>query len=72
MYARSDSPVYSEHETDDVENLNESSSGSSRSFVPSLSDGDSSDTFDSFGQEDLPTSPSKKGKGSLNMVHFGL
>ena len=76
VYARSDSPVYSEcdHESD-VDNRSESSSGSSKSYEPSGSDDDSSDTFEGFGPEDVPEpqpSPPKKGKGSLNTVHFGL
>ena len=70
-YARSDSRVYSEHLTDEEGNLSESSSGSSRSFHPDLSEGESSDTFDGFDHDDLKPSP-KKGTGKLNTVHFGL
>ena len=75
VYARSDSPVYSELDLENVDNCSESSSGSSKSYKPTGSDGDSSDTFEGFGKEDLPVpqpTPPKKGKGSLNTVHFGL
>ena len=75
VYARSDSPVYSELDLENIDNYSESSSGSSMSYEPRWSEGDSSDTFEGFGQEDLPASPPstpKKGKGSLNTVHFGL
>ena len=70
-YTRSDSPVYSEQHTDNDGNLSESSSGSSCSFHPDLSDGESTDTFEGFDHDDLKPSP-KKGTGKLNMVYFGL
>ena len=70
VYARSDSPDYSENQTDD-ENISVSSSGSSQTFEPDLSEGESTDTFDRFDQKDIKTS-SKKAKGSLNTVHYSL
>ena len=51
--------------------LTHCSSGSSHTFEPALSGGDSTDTFNGFEQDDLKPSP-KKGKGSLNTVQFGL
>ena len=75
-YARSDSPVYSECDSEnDVDNRSESSSGSSKSYKPSGSDGDSSDTFEGFSPKDLSEpqpSPLKKVRSTLNTVHFGL
>ena len=71
VYVRSDSPVYSKQQTDDEENRSVSSSGSSHTFEPALSEGDSTDTFDGFEQDDLKPLP-KKGKGSLNTMFFGL
>ena len=50
---------------------NVSSSGSSRTFEPKLSDGESDKTFDGFDEKDLKPLP-KSGKGSLNTVQFGL
>ena len=70
-YTRSDSPVYSEQHKDDDGNLSESSSGSSCSFHPDLSDRESTDTFGGFDHDDSKPSP-KKGTGKLNTVHFGL
>ena len=47
------------------------SSGSSWTYEPELSDGESDNTFDGFDESDLKPLP-KTGKGSLNTVHFGL
>ena len=47
------------------------SSGSSRTYEPELSDGESDNTFDGFDENDLKPLP-KTGKGSLNTVQFGL
>ena len=68
---RSDSPVYSEQHKDNDGNLSESSSGSSCSFHPDLSDRESTDTFGGFDHDDSKPSP-KKGTCKLNTVHFGL
>ena len=70
VYKRSDSPDYSEHQTD-CENTSISSSSSSRTFKLDISDGESDETFDGFDQSDLKPTP-KKGKGSLNTVQYGL
>ena len=67
-YKCSDSPDYSGNPTD-VDNA--SSSGSSRTFEPELSDDDSNKTFDGFDPSDIKP-PSKPGKGSLNTVQYGL
>ena len=47
------------------------SSGSSRTYEPEISDGDSDKTFDGFDESDLKPLP-KSRKGSLNTVQFGL
>ena len=47
------------------------SSGSSQTYEPELSDGESDNTFDGFDESDLKPLP-KTGKGSLNTVQFGL
>ena len=70
MYNRLDSPDYSEQQTDG-ENTSISSSGCSQTFKPEMSDGESTDTFDGFDQNDIQPLP-KKGKGSLNTVQYGL
>ena len=70
IYKQSDSPVYSEYQTD-CDNASISSSGSSQTFNPDLSDGDSDVTFDGFDPSDIKPKP-KKGKGSLNTVQYGL
>ena len=70
-YARSDSPVYSEQLTEPSDNGYESSSGSSGSSHPYLSEGDSSDTFYGFDETDIEPE-TKKGTGKLYTVHFGL
>ena len=70
VYNRSESLDYSEHQTD-CENTSTSSSGSSQTFQPDISDGESTNTFDGFDQSDVKPLP-KKGKGSLNTVQYGL
>ena len=67
-YQRSDSPEFSDNEMDGD---NASSSGSSQSFEPEISDGESDKTFDGFDESDVKPLP-KTGKGSLNTVQFGL
>ena len=67
-YRRSDSPVFTDNEMDGD---HASSSGSSRTYEPELSDGESENTFDGFDENDLKPLP-KTGKGSLNTVQFGL
>ena len=69
-YQCSDSPDYSGNLTDG-DNASVSSSGSSWTFEPDISDGESDKTFVCFDPSDLKL-PSKIGKGSLNMVQYRL
>ena len=55
----------------DGDNVSVSSSSSSWTFEPDISDGESDKTFDGFDPSDLKPS-SKMGKGSLNTVQYGL
>ena len=63
--------MYSEHSAEPSDDGFESSSGSSGSFHPDLSEGESSDTFDGFDETDIKPAP-QKGTGKLNTVHYGL
>ena len=69
-YQHSDSPDNSGNLTDG-DNASVSSSGSSRTFEPDISDGELDKTFDGFDPSDLKP-PLKMGKGSLNTVQYGL
>ena len=70
-YQRSDSPIFMDNEMDGDCASSSGSSGSSQTYEPELSDGESDNTFDSFDENDLKPLP-KTGKGSLNTVQFGL
>ena len=58
VYTRSESPEYSDQLSDGEKN-SVSSSGSSRTFKPDLSDGASTDTFDRFDDSDVKPKPKK-------------
>ena len=74
-YKRSDSPDYSDQQTEDDEQTtrSRSSSGSNQTFKPDISEGESTDTFDGFDENDVNPTPKRgTGKGSLNMVQYGI
>ena len=70
VYKRSESPDSSDHPMED-ERDSDSSSGSSQTFEPNISDRDSMDTFDGFDENDVKRNPIK-GKGLLNTVQYRL
>ena len=70
-YRRSNSPVFTDNEMDGDHASLSGSSGSSRTYEPEISDGESDKTFDGFDENDLKPLP-KTVKGSLHTVQFGL